>query len=124
MAKPSDSPGFNSLLKEWNERLAESGFKDVEEFREGSFQLKKTGSENRYRTAAPTVRAARAQYYEIIGDHLVNTTFDTEKEKEILCLYYEGFSQAEIQRRLGIEGHRSKVYGKIYKWLRAWGLKK
>lgn len=123
MAKPSDYPGFRSLLNEWNKKLKDSGFKDIEESRHGDLRLKRTGSDNRFVLLTQTQRDAGTQYFEIIGQNIVNTTFDNEQEKQILTLYFEGHSQVEIKKKLKIQGHRCKVYRPIYKWLKAWGLK-
>lgn len=123
MAKPSDYPGFVSILKEWNKKLADSGFRDIEEKKRGELQLKKTGSDNRFLRSSPVVREAKEHYYELISQHILETTFESDLEKQILHLYLEGHTQVEIKKKLNIDGHRCKIYRPIYKWLRVWGMK-
>ena len=139
MARPSAHPGFKALQVEWNRRLAESGFRDIETSGE---QLKQNGTERRYERLDDTTRNAKERYFEILA-HKVKTTglkaqmsflflppkrrtraaFESEQEFYILSLYAQGLSQRDIQRRLKIEGHRCKVYTPLYRWLRLWGLK-
>lgn len=125
MGKPSDYPGFKALLQEWNQKLKDSGFKDIEEPVGDDLVLKRSGSDHRLKLLLQDTiaREARAKYYEIIGERIVNTSFDNETEKKILTLYYEGVSQGTIQKILGIKGHRCKIYRPIHKWLKRWGLK-
>lgn len=125
MAKPSDYPGFKALLKEWNQKLKASGFKDIEEnpLLDPNKKLK-SGSYYRFIQEDPIIRENRAQYYDIIGEKIIQTEFDNETEKKIMCLYFEGHSQVEIQKELQIEGHRCQIYRPIHKWLKRWGLKK
>lgn len=123
MAKPSDSPGFKTLYKQWNQKLLDSGFQDIEELRGGSFQIKKTGTITRFEQSPLIVREAKAKYFDIIGQKIAETIFPNEEEKQIMCLYFEGFTQTEIKDKLNPPLHRSTVYKKLYKWLRIWNLK-
>lgn len=123
MAKPSDKPGFSALLAEWNRKLSDAGFTDIE----GSHQeLKRTGTMNR--ALSPDVkweaiRQAKQEYYLRIGRCVEETVFSDPIEESIMRMYSEGVPQTEIQRRLGIEGHRCKVYRPLHQWLKRWGLK-
>jgi len=123
MAKPSDTPGFKALLQEWNQKLLDSGLEDIEESRKGKLQLKRTGTVTRFEQSTAVVRDAKAKYFEIIGEKILETQFDDEREKQILCMYYEGYTQAEIRKQLSPPLHRYTIYKKLYKWLRRWGLK-
>jgi hypothetical protein len=125
MTKPSDFPGFKELLEEWDKRLKESGFEDIEQRVGNDLVLKHSGSDYRIKQMNndQTVRDAIVKYYDIIGQKIVETTFTNEMEKKILTMYFEGKTQVEIKEQLKIEGHRCRVYRPIYKWLKKWGLK-
>lgn len=82
-----------------------------------------SGTLRRYQTLAPTVREAKTWFFHCVSVQFSKTRFNTELEEKILYLYTQGMSQREIQERLQIPGHRSKVYKPIYYWLRKWGLK-
>lgn len=134
MSKPSDTPGFKALQKEWQKKLKDSGFKDIE-LTNG--ELRKSGTEHRFMQASPLEREAKATYFEIVNEKLVQTMGSpnpsqtqmyfcsdfTHLELQVMELHADGYSQAEIARRLGIRG-RSPIYRALYKWLKLWGLKK
>lgn len=119
MARPSDHPGFEVLLAEWNQRLKDSGFKDAETSNE---VLKKSGSERRFECLDEEMRQARSEYYHVISRRVLEAQFESEIEKEILTLYAQGFTQTAIQQMLRIPGSRWHVYDPIYKWLGRWGI--
>lgn len=122
MAKPSDHPGFRQLLDEWNEKLKESGLLDIE--RSGIIRdLKRPGTIIRYDRLKMVCADATVEYFRRLGWCLHETIFDNELEKEILTLYSQGITQADIYRRLGLTGHRCKVYEPLYRWLKEWGMK-
>lgn len=123
MAKPSLSPGFAALFEEWNKKLEESGFIDDEYTNKGERELKKTGTQNRYKKLDQIDRESRFDYFWVVRDRVNKTLFPNHLEKEIMRLYGEGVSQADIKKRLGIRGHRCKVYRTLYRWLKRWGLK-
>lgn len=125
MAKPSEFPGFKKLLAEWDKKLKESGFKDIEERVGEHLILKSSGSDYRIKqmNKDQTTRDAVIGYYAIISQKIAETTFKDDLEKQILMMYAEGKTQVQIKEHLKIEGHRCKVYRPLYKWLRKWGLK-
>lgn len=123
MAKPFDRPGFKQLLAEWNRKLAESGFHDVEATCYGERVLKKSGSARRYERMDPITRDAKFQYFSQVAKLVSEAKFENEFERRVLTLYAQGKSQAAIKRMLGVQGHRCKIYYPVYRWLKAWGLK-
>ena len=123
MAKPSDHPDFKRLMSEWDRRLADSGFRDIEEIKNGQRVLKKSGTQVRFEQSNELVRHAQAQYFAIISKRIHETVFEDDCEREILVLYVEGITQAEIRKRLTTRLSRSTIYKKLYKWLKTWGLK-
>lgn len=116
LGKPEDYPGFEQTRREWAARLAESGFKDIEK-EDG--RLKRHGATISGQSS--TERNAKARYYEIVGEKIIETIFDDEQERQIMCMYFDGMKKTDIKDSLGI--HRDTVRVKIGKWLRIWGLK-
>lgn len=141
MAKPSAHAGFKALEKEWNQKLKESGFKDIELDLSYDRILKKSGTETRYERMNPVKREAKEYYYQSLEQKVnrtplrnqlsfrfikkpkVKSAFKSELEFQILTYYARGYSQSSIQKRLHLEGHRCKVYYPLYRWLKTWGLK-
>lgn len=131
MAIPSDSPGFKELLREWNQKLADSGFVDIEVMFKGEPELRlPSGTRTRYEKMDESSREIYAEYRrrkEVYAERLslcvAAQKFEDPLEESILTLYAAGVMQTSIQEILKIPGHRCKIYGPIYKWLKAWGLK-
>lgn len=121
MAKPSDHPGFSTLQKEWYKKLKETGFDDVEQANDRPFI--KSGTVVRFEKMGADFIEIQFQYFDRIAHHISRAAFEDEQERQILTLYAEGFTQREIKERLGISGHRCRVYRPIYKWLTLWGMK-
>lgn len=123
MGNPSRSPGFQKLLQEWNRKLSDSGFRDIETQERGELRLKQSGTMRRFERMDPITKEARLDYYSQLSEKISVTRFECDFEKQILTLYAQGHSQAAIYRMLGLRGHRCKVYYPLYRWLRKWGLK-
>lgn len=123
MAAYWDEQGFKKLLKEWNKKLFESGFRDIEDMEHGGYTTERPGSLVRYETMDEISREAKAQYFRRVQQCVSAAFFADGIEREIMNLYAQGVTQTKIKEILKIEGHRSKVYGPIYKWLRLWRLK-
>lgn len=123
MAKPSDSPGFKELLREWNRKLGESGFKDIEYGSGDDLKIKESGSVGRYRDMTEECRRHKSDFFEVVKECIQETKFDTKFERVVLKLYSTGMTKVAIKEKLKIKGHRCKIYNPIYKYLRQWGLK-
>jgi hypothetical protein len=121
--KPSDCPGFEDLLAEWNKKLAESGLEDIEVIKNDVSYVKSYGNKNRYLKSDPHVRHAQMQFYELLTLKIQETEFQDALEKQILVMFSEGMLQVEIKNKLPQKLSRSAIYKKIYKWLKHWGLK-
>ena len=121
--KPSDAPGFMKLLAEWNRVLKNEGFVDAEETVKNELRLKRPGQANRYRSADSAVILAKQEFYERVRHYVSITQFKNDFDRQILELFAEGLNQAEIKRKLNVQGHRCKIYYPLYHWLREWGLK-
>lgn len=123
MGSPFNSPDFKRLLAEWNQRLADSGFRDIEKVKNGQRVLKKSGSEVRFERCNQTLREARENYYDLVRFNIQVTVFEDEIDREILVLFSEGIKQTEIKQRLDVSLHRSTIYKRLNRWLKRWGLK-
>lgn len=123
MSKPSDHPGFKKLLAVWNQKLSQSKFEDIETNGATHRYLKKSGTDWKYEAMPQDLKEIRAEYYRRLEENIKNTAFENDQESQIMNLYSQGMSQVEIKRCLRIQGHRKRVYGPIYKWLKRWGLK-
>jgi len=122
VGKPSDHPGFKKIKRKWDQRLAESGFKDLEH---PSGKLKQRAS-NAYRGASPEQREAKLDFFMKVAQHTSETRFQIRGEKFIMESFAEGVPQVEIERRLaarGIRKHRITILKIIKKWLLLWNLK-
>ena len=116
-------PGFKALLEEWNRKLYESGFRDQEVYYRGERVLRTSGTSLRYQRMDPELREAKFKFFAQVAQLVERTSFGNEMHEQILFLYAQGTSQAEIKRSLKIKGHRCHVYAPIYFWLKAWGLR-
>lgn len=123
MAKPTDYPGFKMLEATWYQRLAETGFHDIEYEAQGGPGLERPRAEWRGSRIPESQVTAKTVYFDIVSERVAETQFPNEVEKSIMTLYAEGRSQIEIQLTLNLDGHRCQVYRPIHKWLKNWGLK-
>lgn len=133
MAKPSAHPDFQRLDAEWRQKLKDVGFDDAEEVlgkNPDNRRLKNTcsgtrqgGTAHRYKALQEDQRLAKARYFQIIGERIQETVFDSPQERQILTLYFEGFTQQQIKAGLDTPACRATICNKLYKWLRRWGLK-
>lgn len=94
-----------SLRREWNQKLAESGFVDIEDERG---QLKRMTE----RPFSQHVAEATSQFYELLGVYLQTQKDLTRLERRILELYSEGMKLDDI----AFDVYRSRAYvkNKIY----------
>lgn len=123
MGKPWSEPSFKALLKEWNAKLAASGFKDIETDLNGKTILYKSGTERRYQSATEIVRQSKVEYFRILAQKMNETVIEDPIEFEILTLHADGVRQCEIKLKLSKNLSRSTIYKKLYKWLKIWKLK-
>lgn len=121
--KPTDHPDFKRLLKIWDEKLRASGFIDIEQTKNGTRVLKKSGTHSRFERSHVIVREAQANYYVLLHDKIQITQFKDEIDREILLLHADGMKQCEMKKKLSVKLSRSTIYKKLYKYLREWGLK-
>ena len=122
MSIPSDKPGFRALMIEWNTKLADSGFKDIEKLDSRcNWELKHGGNKDRYIKSDVITRQTRVQYFDLIQGKIEKARSMDASDREILCMYVEGISQVEMARKL--DCNRVTIYRVITHWLKRWHLK-
>jgi hypothetical protein len=115
---------FNSLKKEWYQKLKDSGFQDIE--REvGGLQLFH-GRKNRISEILNIpyeVRLAKEQYFTLLCQILSDeeTTFKNKMDKKILELHCEGVKNVAIAKE--VHYHTLTVGRIIKKYVKKWGIK-
>jgi hypothetical protein len=101
---------FQQLQAKWYEKLAKTGFEDVEEANSPK-ELLKCWHSTWFRTrGTPEQFAEKQQYYATAREILANHRFDSAKEKRIWALHSEGYSRIETSRRM-------KVSARIVMWV-------
>lgn len=93
------STEFEKLQALWDVKLKESGFDDLEQ-RDG--RLKSWS--NRYKTAEPTKRQAKEEYYRAAGQFLYDHKFNHPAERRIWDLHSQGMARLPIVEVLREEG--------------------
>lgn len=119
---PFTSKSFKELQHEWYEKLAESGFVDIENDEEEVKQY----AANSYRGASQEERIAKLDFFMKLSQHVMSTHFKNKTERFVMECYANGIKQVNIRKRLasiGIQRHRITIYRTIQKWLRIWNLK-
>jgi hypothetical protein len=123
---------FKSLQSEWDDKLADSGFKDAEKTLRGKRVL--INSSNPYRRfetadVAENQREAIAPYYEQMAQMVLSRRFDKALDKFVLEKYIlDYWSIAEICRDLKRRGKvpcgRFSIRNIIYKYTDRWKIKR
>lgn len=96
----SSSPS-KQLQEYWNQKLKDSGFKDIENpdgfLKEWvSSRILPSRNHNRLKIVA------KENYYRLVGNFLYDYKYFTMKEKDIWVRHGEGFSLNEIAKDMGI----------------------
>lgn len=109
---------FNILKKIWDEKLKESGFKDIE-YKSGSIA---SGVPSSLRGATSNLRAkveSTEEYYRMTYHFLNDHKFESELEKVIWEYYTNGLSYRSISKILRTAGvssfHKEEVMAVINK---------
>lgn len=116
---------FKALSKEWNKKLADTGFTDAEiELKQE--RVLRQRSTNSYRQACQLERDSRLEYYMLMGNLAYNTIFPNELERSIMIWHAEGLTIKEIMQeieKLGSSIYRGTVRFIIRRWQVKWGVK-
>lgn len=90
-----------SLVIEWDQKLRESGFIDIED-RDSPREMLKSWHSTLFIHRFDQERfSARQQYFELVTQFLHSYEFDSELEREIWFLHSEGKSLREIAKITG-----------------------
>lgn len=120
-------PQFLKLQQSWYEKLAGSGFKDIEKMQGGEMVLIQTASYC-YRNTDEFTRNIKEEYYRCLAQ-VVNapeTTFRNDVDRYVLLRHSEGAKAKTIVNELrgfGISRHRHSVRFIIRRYEMEWGLK-
>lgn len=111
--KPKD---YNSLKKEWYEKLADSGFKDIEQ---DEFKFKHVSHASYFgREIVKRNYHAKSEYYSMAGQFLNSYKFESELEKVIWEYHANGISLrniAKLLKTVEIDMNKDSVHGVLKK---------
>lgn len=115
-----NSKDFKKLQREWNKRLKDSGFKDIEQpdgrlKRWDSHYFQLQFSQN-HQGLTKEYQESKIAYYRMAGYFLNDYKFQDEVEKLIWNMHSEGVGQRAIIKELkhrGLRGHFDYVGGTI-----------
>lgn len=97
---------FKKLNKEWQKKLKDSGFKDIEDKNEelimNSFHQIKGDNKN----FIPVLAEQKQEYYRMATHFLEEYTFESKLEKEIWRLHSEGLGYRPIINQLSTSKHK------------------
>lgn len=116
---------FKTLKARWDKKLADSGFRDAEEFRNGEVVLKQQAS-NVYRGADEITREAKLEYFLQVSTYIHQTKFRTKIEEFILLQYADGKTRQETINALkkkGVKRTRQTLWRVLNRYLKQWGMK-
>lgn len=119
---------FRSLQQQWYQKLADSGFKDIERIRNDDLFVESPAFCLRHSKGRDEFdREMDAEYYRRLG-HAVNddnVVFRTEIDRYIMVRYSEGAKIVKITKELfaqGISRDRKALRAVIRKYEMAWGI--
>jgi len=130
--KKQNNQTLSQLIKIWDEKLKQSGFKDIEDRKtggiklwSGSVTLKDTNSEpystKNYGYTSLVWKESQAEYYRVAGQCLHEAEFKSLQHKLMWQLHAEGLSVSEISKELSIS--YKKVRYAIEQMQKEFGLK-
>lgn len=99
MSSPFNTKAFRDLKKVWDQKLADSGFVDVEA-RDLEKDLKRHAIER-----GPIENHSRELYFSYAGEYLYAATWVGSLDRRIWELHCEGLSMRAIAHSIG-QGHR------------------
>lgn len=94
-----ETKAFRQLAEEWEQKLEESGFIDIEKSVGEGRELRQY-SANAYRQAASLVKETRAEYYTLLSERCAREEFESEIQRYIMQSVAEGARLVEVHRNL------------------------
>jgi ABC-type uncharacterized transport system ATPase subunit len=119
---------FSKLQKHWYQRLADTGFKDVEELKDGKLILTEEIGQYHYRKTDAFRILMKEEYFRAICQMVqdIDTRFRNSIDKYILSRYSEGAKIKTIMVELSTQGcqlRRNSIRFIIRRYEVQWGLK-
>lgn len=112
---------FKKLSQEWEKKLQEDGFLDIEK----NGKIKQHAS-NCYRQASAETRRAKEIYFDLLVEFASKEKFETHKERIIMTSLSEGCTRKQIFKRLqnlGYKIHYDMLRYIIKRFEYKWGIK-
>lgn len=121
--KKPKNQNLQKLIKDWDRKLKESGFNDIEERdtdrlkswagnvalnNEICDRSRKTDYKHKYGYTSLTWKESQEEYYRIAGQCLHEAEFKSEKHKIIWQLHCEGLTNKEIADKINAKKHQVK----------------
>lgn len=116
---------FRQLESEWQKKLEESGFKDIECLKNGQRLLRQSAS-NVYRHCDERTRLAREQYFQSLSNFVNNHLFFKDLDRIVMTKYADGVTISQIVidlRSQQIKIHRQTIRFIIRRYEHLWGLR-
>lgn len=99
-----DKKTLRNLQREWDKKLKDSGFKDIED-RESPREMLKSWHSTMFVHRFDEGRfTARQKYYELATQFLTSHNFQSEVDREVWRLHTEGESLRKIAMELTAQG--------------------
>lgn len=112
------SKAFRDLKSEWDKKLKDSGFKDIEH-PDGRLELWTTEFfRNRLNKFGAAFQESKQEYYRLAGQFLYDHPFADDLERSIWELHSEGLSIRDITKALkdkGVKTYRRSVHETLQK---------
>jgi len=116
MKKKKQNKQLAQLIKEWDEKLKASGFKDIEDRKRDTLkswagttyltfnkdQEKKIEPQRDYGYSTLTWKQSQAEYFRLASQILHEATFKSEQHRIMWELHSEGYSGVEIAKQLNL----------------------
>lgn len=118
---------FKELSKEWNQKLIESGFVEIEfENKNGSRSLIRTRANRRFQRSDPISREAILNYFLAVSHRVNSESFPSEVDSMVMIRHSEGATIKEIVDELALNGIRKDrkiIRFIIRRYQMKWGIK-
>ena len=116
------SKKLSDLKKEWEQKLQDSGFIDIEKEVRGERVLKQF-SANAFRTTDTLTISSKQEFFGLIGRRVAGDKQMSAKEREIMTQYSQGIQQRQIiehLQKLGIKCSRITITRTVNRYLTRW----
>jgi len=116
---------FKELEREWEFKLAQSGFSDAEKTVSGKRVLRQRAS-NSYRSERRVARENKQRYYELLGQFFHEEEFSDRVEELVMERRSRGVTITSISgelKEMGERCHRETIRHIIQKFEKKWNIR-